>query len=46
MSRSLLVGLAVILAVGIGILGWQLHEERKNDVTIELGQNGLKVDSN
>ncbi len=46
MSRTLLVGLVVALAVGIGVVSWQLHEERKDDVSIELGQSGLKIDSN
>ncbi len=46
MSRTLLVGLVVVLAIGIGVVSWQLHEERKDDVTIELGQNGLTVDKN
>ena len=46
MVRTGLVALVVLLAVGIGVLAWQLREERKDNMTIELGQNGLTVEKN
>lgn len=45
MSRQILTGLVVVLLAGVGVLAWQLHEERKqpDGVEISIGQHGLSV---
>lgn len=45
MSRQLLIGLVVVLLAGVGVLAWELHEERKqpDGVEISIGQHGLSV---
>lgn len=45
MSRQMLVAVVAVLAVAVGVLGWQLHEERKqrDGVEISIGSNGLSV---
>ncbi len=45
MSRQVLLGLVVVLVAGVGVLAWQLHEERKqpDGIEISIGQNGVSV---
>lgn len=45
MSRQVLLGLVVLLVAGVGVLAWQLHEERKepDGIEISIGQHGLSV---
>jgi hypothetical protein len=46
MSRQMLIGLVVLLAVGVGVLGYSLYEEKKqpDGVQINLGPNGVSVE--
>ncbi len=46
MSRGILVTIVVLLAAGIGVLGYQLYEEKKqpNGVEISIGENGVSVE--
>jgi hypothetical protein len=45
MTRGVLAGLVVVLAAGVAVLAWQLHEERKqpDGVEISIGSGGLSV---
>lgn len=45
MSRQLLVGLVVVLFAGVGVLSYELYQERKqpDGVEISIGQHGLSV---
>lgn len=45
MSREVLVGLVVVLAVGVAVLAWRLHEEtrRPDGVEISIGSKGVSV---
>lgn len=45
MSREILLGLVVVLLAGIGVLAWELHQEKKqpDGVEISIGQHGLSV---
>lgn len=46
MNRQMLVAVIVLLAVGVGVLGYQLYEEKKqpDGVEISIGQNGVSVE--
>lgn len=46
MSRQMLIGLVVLLAVGVGVLGYSLYQEKKqpDGVQINLGPNGVSVE--
>lgn len=46
MTRGVLVGLVVVLAAGVGVLAWQLHEERKqpDGVEISIGNHGMSIE--
>lgn len=44
MSRPILVGLVVILAVVAGVFAYQAYERDKNSLQIEVGPQGVKVD--
>jgi hypothetical protein len=46
MSRQMLIGLVVLLAVGVGVLGYSLYQEKKqpDGVQINLGPNGVTVE--
>ncbi len=46
MSRGILVTVVVLLAAGIGVLGYQLYQEKKqpDGVEISIGKNGLSVE--
>lgn len=46
MNRQILVAAVVLLAVGVGVLGYQLYEERKqpDGVEISIGENGVSVE--
>lgn len=46
MSREMLIGVVVLLAVGVGVLGYSLYEEKKqpDGVEINLGSNGVTVE--
>jgi len=45
MNRQMLVAVIVLLAAGIGVLGYQLYEEKKqpNGVEISIGEKGVSV---
>lgn len=45
MSREILVGLVVVLAAGVAVLAWRLHEETRqpDGVEISIGSTGLSV---
>lgn len=44
MSRTILVGLVVVLAVAAGVFAYQAYERDKNSLQIEVGPKGVKVD--
>ncbi|WP_370674981.1 hypothetical protein [Pleomorphomonas sp. PLEO] len=46
MNRQMLVAVVVLLAVGVGVLGYQLYEEKKkpNGVEISIGEKGVSVE--
>lgn len=46
MSRQMLIGLVVLLAAGVGGLGYSLYQEKKqpDGVQINLGPNGVTVE--
>lgn len=46
MNRQMLVAIVVLLAAGVGILGYQLYEEKKkpNGVEISIGEKGVSVE--
>lgn len=46
MSRQMLVAAVVLLAAGVGVLGYQLYEEKKqpDGVEISIGENGVSVE--
>ncbi|MBV5263785.1 hypothetical protein [Pinisolibacter aquiterrae] len=46
MTRSVLIALVVVLAAGVGVLAWQLHEERKpaDGVEISIGDHGVSIE--
>lgn len=46
MSRQMLVATVVLLAAGVGVLGYQLYEEKKqpDGVEISIGGNGVSVE--
>jgi hypothetical protein len=46
MSRQMLIGLVVLLAAGVGVLGYSLYQEKKqpDGVQINLGPNGVTVE--
>ena len=45
MSRRILLALVVVLVAGVGVLAWQLHEERRepDGIEISIGRQGLSV---
>ena len=45
MNRQILVAVVVLLAAGVGVLGYQLYEEKKqpDGVEISVGKNGLSI---
>ena len=45
MSRQVLLGLVVVLVAAVGVLAWELREERKqpDGVEISIGRQGLSV---
>ena len=46
MNRQILVAVVVLLAVGVGVLGDQLYEEKKqpDGIEIKIGENGVSVE--
>jgi hypothetical protein len=46
MNRQILVAVVVLLAVGVGVLGYQLYEEKKqpDGIEIKIGENGVSVE--
>ncbi|MCJ8141548.1 hypothetical protein [Ancylobacter gelatini] len=44
MSRPILVGLVVILAVVAGVFAYQAYQRDQNSLQIEVGPQGVKVD--
>jgi hypothetical protein len=46
MNRQMLVTVIVLLAAGIGVLGYQLYEEKKqpDGVEISIGKDGVSVE--
>jgi len=46
MNRQMLIAIIVLLAAGVGILGYQLYEEKKqpNGVEISIGKKGVSVE--
>lgn len=46
MTRGVLIGLVVALAVGVGVLSWKLYEERKqpDGVEISIGNHGVSIE--
>ena len=46
MTRSVLIALVVVLAAGVGVLAWQLHDERKppDGVEISIGDHGVSIE--
>lgn len=46
MTRSVLIALVAVLAAGVGVLAWQLHEERKpaDGVEISIGDHGVSIE--
>ncbi|MBS1180136.1 MAG: hypothetical protein H6Q99_16 [Proteobacteria bacterium] len=46
MNRQILVTVIVLLAAGIGVLGYQLYEEKKqpDGVEISIGEHGVSVE--
>lgn len=45
MNRQMLVAVIVLLAAGVGVLGYQLYKEKKqpDGVEISIGENGVSV---
>lgn len=45
MSRQVLIGVVVVLAVGVGVLGYSLYQERKqpDGVEITVGRDGVSI---
>lgn len=46
MNRRILVAVVVLLAAGVGVLGYQLYEEKKqpDGIEIKIGENGVSVE--
>lgn len=46
MNRQMLVAVVVLLAAGVGVLGYQLYQEKKqpDGVEISIGKNGVSVE--
>lgn len=46
MNRQMLVAVIVLLAAGIGVLGYQLYQEKKqpDGVEISIGEKGVSVE--
>lgn len=46
MTRGVLAGLVVVLAAGVAVLAWRLHEERKQPegVEISIGDRGVSIE--
>lgn len=46
MNRQMLVAVIVLLAAGVGVLGYQLYQEKKqpNGVEISIGEKGVSVE--
>jgi hypothetical protein len=46
MNRQILVAVVVLLAIGVGVLGYQLYEEKKqpDGIEIKIGENGVSVE--
>lgn len=45
MSRQVLIGVVVVLAVGVGVLGYSLYQEKKqpDGVEITVGRDGVSI---
>lgn len=45
MSRDVLIGLVAVLAIGIGVLGYSLYQEKKqpDGVEITVGRDGVSI---
>lgn len=46
MNRQILVAIVVLLAAGVGVLGYQLYEAKKqpDGIEIKIGENGVSVE--
>lgn len=44
MSKSVLLGIIIVLVGVVGIFAYQAYERDKNTVDISIGEGGLKID--
>ncbi|MCF4167251.1 hypothetical protein L2U69_16505 [Zavarzinia compransoris] len=44
MTRGILAGIIAVLLVAVGVFAYQAHEEDKNTFSVEIGDEGIKVD--
>lgn len=43
-SKNLLMGLVIVLAVAVGVLGWQLYQnQQKSTFSLSVDKNGISV---
>lgn len=46
MNRNTLYIVIAVLAVGIAVIGYLLYQERQTGISIEIGEQGIRIDGN